>query len=110
MLSVRGFPPLSAAANALSTPPGEYDRKVETKGIDGDPHKRWSMWFNSKQREEPYQILTSFDNSRDRAFPFGDKVTGGAWLSSARVVDVGLSPATSATLKLTSIIKLGTLS
>ena len=31
----------------------------ELKGIDGDPHKRWSMWFNSKQREEPYQILTS---------------------------------------------------
>ena len=29
------------------------------KGIDGDPHKRWSMWFNSKQREEPYQVLTS---------------------------------------------------
>ena len=28
---VRGFPPLSAAANALSTPPGEYDRKVETQ-------------------------------------------------------------------------------
>ena len=25
----------------------------------GDPHKRWSMWFNSKQREEPYQVLTS---------------------------------------------------
>ena len=23
--------PLSAAANALSTPPGEYDRKVETQ-------------------------------------------------------------------------------
>ena len=23
------------------------------------PHKRWSMWFNSKQREEPYQVLTS---------------------------------------------------
>ena len=27
-------------------------------------------------------------------------MTGGAWLSSARVVDVGLSPATSATLDL----------
>src|SRR5213075_2125133 len=27
-------------------------------GIDGGPHKRWSMWFNSKQREEPYQLLT----------------------------------------------------
>ncbi len=30
VLGVRGLPPLSAAANALSTPPGEYDRKVET--------------------------------------------------------------------------------
>ena len=35
----------------------EYRMKL--KGIDGDPHKRWSMWFNSKQREEPYQVLTS---------------------------------------------------
>ena len=59
MLSVRGFPPLRAAANALSTPPGEYGRKLKLKGIDGGPHKRWSMWFNSKQREEPYQVLTS---------------------------------------------------
>jgi len=31
VLSVRGFPPLSAAANALSTPPGEYGRKTETQ-------------------------------------------------------------------------------
>ena len=48
----RGFPPLSAAANALSTPPGEYDREVETQRRLTGPHKRWSMWFNSKQREE----------------------------------------------------------
>ena len=48
-----------AVANAISIPPGEYGRKVETlKGIDGGPHKQWSMWFNSKQREEPYQGLT----------------------------------------------------
>ena len=33
--------------------------RMKLKGIDGDPHKRWSMWFNSKQREEPYLILTS---------------------------------------------------
>ena len=32
---------------------------MKLKGIDGDPHKRWSMWFNSKQREEPYLDLTS---------------------------------------------------
>ena len=34
--------------------------RMKLKGIDGDPHKRWSMWFNSKQREEPYQILRSY--------------------------------------------------
>src|SRR5512133_939946 len=65
---------------------GSTVARLKLKGIDGGPHKRWSMWFNSKQREEPYQVLTSSDNSRDRAFPFGDRVTGGAWLSSARVV------------------------
>jgi hypothetical protein len=27
------------------------------EGIDGGPHKRWSMWFNSMIREEPYQGL-----------------------------------------------------
>ena len=43
------------------------------------------MWFNSKQREEPYQVLTSSDVPRDRYFLRNTK-TGGAWLSSARVV------------------------
>ena len=32
--------------------------RVKLKGIDGGPHKRWSMWFNSMIREEPYQGLT----------------------------------------------------
>ena len=31
---------------------------MKLKGIDGGPHKRWSMWFNSMVREEPYQGLT----------------------------------------------------
>ncbi|KAJ4731403.1 ORF58e [Rhynchospora pubera] len=31
---------------------------MKLKGIDGGPHKRWSMWFNSMQSEEPYQGLT----------------------------------------------------
>ena len=34
---------------------------MKLKGIDGDPHKRWSMWFNSMIREEPYQGLTDMD-------------------------------------------------
>ena len=58
---------------------------MKLKGIDGGPHKQWSMWFNSKQREEPYQVLTSSDVPRDRYFLRNTK-TGGAWLSSARVV------------------------
>ena len=58
VLSVRGFPPFSAEVNALSTPPGEYGRKAETQKELTGAHKRWSMWFNSKQREE-HQVLTS---------------------------------------------------
>jgi len=26
--------------------------RLKLKGIDGGPHKRWSMWFNSTQRED----------------------------------------------------------
>ncbi len=43
------------------------------------------MWFNSTQREEPYLDLTFLDRIRDNVFP-RNKVTGAAWLSSARVV------------------------
>ena len=50
--------------NALVNKPNMTAR-LKLKGIDGGPHKRWSMWFNSKQREEPYQVLTSFDHLRD---------------------------------------------
>src|SRR5574344_1901297 len=58
---------------------------MKLKGIDGGPHKQWSMWFNSKQREEPYQVLTSSEECRD-TLVLRDTKTGGAWLSSARVV------------------------
>ena len=32
---------------------------LKLKGIDGGPHKRWSMGINSSLTEEPYQGLTS---------------------------------------------------
>ncbi len=32
--------------------------RVKLKGIDGGPHKWWSMWFNPMIREEPYLDLT----------------------------------------------------
>jgi hypothetical protein len=59
---------------------------LKLKGIDGGPHKRWSMWFNSTQREEPYLGLTCPDRQMKVWFPARDRDTGAAWLSSARVV------------------------
>ncbi len=50
---------------------GSTAARLKLKGIDGGPHKRWSMWFNSMQREEPYQPLTSWEFSRDRLVPSG---------------------------------------
>jgi hypothetical protein len=41
---------------------GSTHASVKLKGIDGGPHKRWSMWFNSMQREEPYQGLTCIES------------------------------------------------
>ncbi len=43
------------------------------------------MWLNSTQREEPYQGLTYAGLLWRQGFPLG-RCTGGAWLSSARVV------------------------
>src|SRR5207245_10715611 len=37
---------------------GSTVARLKLKEIDGGPHKRWSMWLNSMQREEPYQALT----------------------------------------------------
>ncbi len=44
---------------------GSTVARLTLKGIDGDPHKRWSMWFNSKIREEPYLGLISNKFCRD---------------------------------------------
>ncbi len=65
---------------------GSTVARLKLKGIDGGPHKRWSMWFNSKQREEPYLGLTSWCNSLETGSLLRNTLTGAAWLSSARVV------------------------
>ena len=45
------------------------------------------MWFNSSQREEPYQALTCpLWAPETELFTSGGRDTGAAWLSSARVV------------------------
>ncbi len=44
---------------------GSTAARLKLKGIDGDPHKRWMMWFNSTQREKPYLPLTCLEFCRD---------------------------------------------
>src|SRR5205823_5642422 len=72
--------------------------RLKLKEIDGGPHKRWSMWLNSKQREEPYQALTCISKlvkaSESRKGQFAQVLHGSRQLVSR---DVGLSTATSVT-------------
>ena len=60
--------------------------RVKLKGIDGGPHKRWSMWFNSMVREEPYLGLTYRVIIKRLVSVLARLYTGAAWLSSARAV------------------------
>ena len=60
--------------------------RVKLKGIDGGPHKRWSMWFNSMVREEPYLGLTRAGSAGRPACVETRPRAGAAWLSSARAV------------------------
>ena len=58
---------------------------MKLKGIDGGPHKRRNMWFNSMIREEPYPGLKVSDGLGNESSLRGTKL-GAAWLSSARAV------------------------
>ena len=58
---------------------------MKLKGIDGGPHKRRNMWFNSMIREEPYPGLKVSDRGGNTPFRKDTKL-GAAWLSSARAV------------------------
>ena len=57
------------AANARVDRLGSTAARLKLKGIDGGPHKRWSMWFNSMQREEPYRRLTCAELQGDLRVP-----------------------------------------
>ena len=59
---------------------------MKLKGIDGGPHKRRNMWFNSMIREEPYPGSNAGCIAQRCAFRAIDRLQGAAWLSSARAV------------------------
>ena len=44
---------------------------MKLKGIDGGPHKRRNMWFNSMIREEPYLGLNVECMGWKHPFPSG---------------------------------------
>src|SRR2546430_13605018 len=48
---------------------GSTAARLKLKGIDGGPHKRWMMWFNSMQREKPYLPLTCQEPCRNAGVP-----------------------------------------
>ena len=50
---------------------GTTAARLKLKGIDGGPHKRWSMLLNSRQREEPYPGLTWTANPLKGGVPSG---------------------------------------
>jgi hypothetical protein len=64
---------------------GSTAARLKLKGIDGGPHKRRSVRFNSTQRAEPYQGLTCGCRPAKAGGLRGCR-TGAAWLSSARAV------------------------
>ncbi len=64
--------PLRAAANALSAPPGEYDRKIKTQRNRRGPAQAVEHVVNSMQREEPYLGLTSGESGGNTGVPFGE--------------------------------------
>ena len=44
---------------------------MKLKGIDGGPHKRRNMWFNSMIREEPYPGSNGGGMTFERRQPYG---------------------------------------
>src|SRR3990167_8780211 len=70
---------------------GSTIARLKLKGIYGDLHNQWSMWFNSRRTEEPYPGLTCYRlGFQKRRLIRKDDSTGVAWLSSARAVGCSL--------------------
>ena len=70
---------------------GSTSASLKLKGIDGDPHNQWSVWFNSRQSEGPHQGLTCYRLPTQKWEGIRkDGSTAAAWLSSARAVGCSL--------------------
>lgn len=63
---------------------GSTFARIKLKGIDGDSHKWWIVWFNLTLHIEPYRDLTWRAKLRKLSGGYPD--TGAAWPSSVRAV------------------------
>jgi len=72
--------------NTLSTPPGEYERKLKTQRNRREPAQAVEhvVQFDNKRGTLPRLDILGICQKRRSAF--GNPETGAAWLSSARVV------------------------
>ena len=97
-----------AEANARVPRLGTTFARIKLKGIDGCPHKQWSMRFNSWLHEEPYQGSTC----RQRPERSGDSYAEQRWcmavVSSCREM-LGQVLQRAQPLLSVAIIQLGTL-
>ena len=83
----------SIVANALSILPGEYARKGETwEELTGARTSGGACGLIRCNAEEPYQGLDILQILLRERSAFGNVDTGGAWLSSARVVRCWVAP------------------
>jgi hypothetical protein len=48
---------------------------MKLKGIDGGPHKRWSMWFNSMQREVVLCARSNLFSGKDEEYSLPEFVS-----------------------------------
>src|SRR5262249_50894799 len=86
-LGVGGIDPVSAAANALSSPPGKYGRKIKTQRNRRGPAQaaeRGGLFEATRRNLPGVDIL--WKTWWKPGPPARDRCTGGAWLSSARAV------------------------
>src|SRR3989344_2578433 len=69
---------------------GSTAARLKLKGIDGDLHKQWIMWFNSMVNEEPYPGLKPCRSLEETLDVFTDGRAGVAWPSSVRGLSCSL--------------------
>ena len=95
MLTLGSIDPLRGKANALSIPPGDYDRKIKTQRNRRKPAQAVEhvVQFDSNRKISPrfdMLVLMPLSKVRGTVTSVMGAFTGAAWRSSARGVNRNL--------------------